>query len=129
MFIRAMATALLLSTSALAGTWQIGKPTMVRTVACDTQDQITSVISAHVEHGMRAGREAFQTLALQRNDQNEPVCGQVQGVYAIVNVIATHEGLEGFPAKMNVVTMMSPQGRVLYGLWEGDIVQQLGQAI
>lgn len=101
--------------------WTIGNVFPAKTVVCDTEDQITSIIAAHEENGALAGRAAFMSRILQRNEEGDRVCGIVQGYFMIKRVVSTHTDLEGVNIPMNIVEVESPSGKTFYALWSGNI--------
>ena len=95
--------------------WKIGEPYPVKTVACDTADQMRRILASHRDHGQQAGLSVYMAYNINQNAKGEPICGPVTGVWKIVRVIETTT-LENRP--MNLVEAYGGKDRPnLYLAW------------
>lgn len=100
--------------------------------ACDTPEQMLTVMSEYQEHGKDAGAARYKQFGAMMNENGERVCGSVMGFITVVEVLAdtriTFTG--GEKARLSVVHFTMRNGRrEYYGMLVDMNVKLPGHAV
>ena len=85
------------------------KPMLVKTVLCDTAEQVGAILSAHKESGVEAASMMFRVLNQLRNSDGEPVCAHGTWPMLIVERVAVYPNLlyaDGITRTMYVLKVL-----------------------
>ncbi len=105
--------------SAAEQKWEMGKPYPARITVCDTVEQILDIVRTHQDEGFEAASGRFRMYNSIRNELGEPVCGEIQGIVRIVEVVGRFENLE----KLGSIYVVKVEiGGTIYATTWGDTI-------
>lgn len=77
--------------AARAETIYLGEPIAARTFACDTEEQISSILDAHRDHGLETGRARAMMLSHTLNENGEPACVSATFYITPIRIARTYD--------------------------------------
>jgi hypothetical protein len=104
----------------------LGEPARFHSFACDTEEQLTSILDAHKE----LGRSAAQRLAFMYMNavgkHGEPMCVQSTMEVTVIRVTKTYEKLDigGITDTVHVIEVMNDRGVIFYTIATIPVVKR-----
>lgn len=101
--------------------------TNARVMACDTLEQVTSLLDTWRDHGVDAHRMLYASMRRLTNAEGEPLCGAIVGGMRGVEQHAAYHGLAapgmGLELDAYVVEIETVNGRSFYAWVEAPLAE------
>ena len=104
--------------SAHAAEYQIGAVYPIKTIGCDETSQLQKILYATRDQGQEAGMAVLKGYVRQKNADNQPVCGFIEGRFKLAKFVET---VTLKPGDTHIVMIETSNGTQLAAMWSGNI--------